>query len=400
MYDNYLASGKTLRLILDPTTGEFVQDEEQPADLNTFALQNPQGVGQPQVAERTLADLSRSVGRAGNVSSRYVDGGMPNPDYIPAYERGGQEDASVKRIVGTPAPSMMGDTKSTIDSLMAKVAAMSQPGYQEAHPDMAYSSREYRQGVPDIQTRPEYKQLMALLGVQNAKRTAFGEDTKTKTPEQIGQEEASKIAARDAAIAKRAETPGTVEYKRIQDQLATERKIAAKQESEQLKLDNAKIGAIANLDTLGKAVGDVINAPNLKSATGWFDNMTANWMSMSPDQKTNARAYIKQLQNVSQVVGLQDLRKAGVAPGSITEREWPKFQAMVGTIDPDLSDDEFMKQMQLIQNFVTTAKSEIGPAPDRKSPGQKADWIARAKAKNPTMSGAAIEAEYLKKFGK
>ena len=32
------------------------------------------------------------------------------------------------------------------------------------------------------------------------------------------------------------------------------------------------------------------------------------------------------------------------------------------------------------------------------SPAHKTDWLARAKAKNPGMSGAALEAEYLKKF--
>jgi hypothetical protein len=62
--------------------------------------------------------------------------------------------------------------------------------------------------------------------------------------------------------------------------------------------------------------------------------------------------------------------------------------------------------MKGIQNFVNTAREEVGPVPDggaAAAPGgqpHKADWIARAKAKNPGMSGAAIEAEYLKKFRK
>jgi hypothetical protein len=72
---------------------------------------------------------------------------------------------------------------------------------------------------------------------------------------------------------------------------------------------------------------------------------------------------------------------------------------MLGTVDPDLSDNEFLRQMSYIKDYVKTAREEVGGTTQAPN-SSKADWIARAKAKNPGMSGAAIEAEYLKKFGK
>lgn len=180
-----------------------------------------------------------------------------------------------------------------------------------------------------------------------------------------------------------ANQPGSMAYKRIQDEKLAKQKIEDKKAEDVKKATDAKDYAINQLSALDKAVQDVIKAPGLSSATGWFDNMTANWMSLSPSAKADARAYIKQLQDVSQVVGLSDLRQAGIAPGSITEREWPKFQAMLGNINPDLSDEEFAKQMQYIAKTVRTAKRELnGEVGKQKLTQEDADAMTWA-MKNP-----------------
>jgi hypothetical protein len=60
----------------------------------------------------------------------------------------------------------------------------------------------------------------------------------------------------------------------------------------------------------------------------------------------NIDSAIANLQSKAQMYGLTNLRQSGVAPGSITEKEWPKFGAMLANVDPALGEAAFVKQLQ------------------------------------------------------
>jgi hypothetical protein len=153
-----------------------------------------------------------------------------------------------KVIQGLPQQQQSGgDIDSQINALMSQVTAMMKPGYREKHPDAAYSSREYRGGVPDIQNRPEYQNLVQLLQLKKTQAGAMG--TPVKTPEMIGQEEAAKQMAKDDALGRRASIPGTPEYTRVQKEKAQKESVLAAQE-------NTKVAINSKLDNLLGPVGE------------------------------------------------------------------------------------------------------------------------------------------------
>ena len=248
----------------------------------------------------------------------------------------------------------------------------SQQGISSGMPALDYSSAPVEMGgVKGYRAKGDpftvYMQdgtKLSLVTDQKATRERRKEDLAlyNQTPQAAYDKRIMELKAEEIA----ANQPGTQAYKRIQEEKAARRKEEAIVAKEGKETTDAKNYVLNQMKVLDKSVEDVITSPGVDSATGWWDNMTANWMSLTPSDKVNARAYIKQLQEVSQVVGLSELRKAGIAPGSITEREWPKFQAMLGNINPDLSDDEFMKQMTYISGITKTARSELG---DRSSFG-------------------------------
>ena len=146
--------------------------------------------------------------------------------------------------------------------------------------------------------------------------------------------------------------------------------------------DKKKKSAAANLTksnafhekTLGRlegAIGDVLGIPRdakgnvdraalenalgqgkdqsvkrIAPAVGPWDSSTPWWTSTTPSAKNDVRSAVTRLKELAQTGGLQELKAAGISPGSITEREWPKFQAMLANLDTSQSEEQLMGQLQ------------------------------------------------------
>lgn len=109
-------------------------------------------------------------------------------------------------------------------------------------------------------------------------------------------------------------------------------------------------------DRLEQVVNDIQGSP-INAAVGWFDSIVPNWASMTPNDKADVRSKIINLQELLQTKGLQDLRASGVAPGSVTEKEWGKFAAMVGNIDPTQSEDKFKQELVRVKQQIETERA-------------------------------------------
>ncbi len=106
-------------------------------------------------------------------------------------------------------------------------------------------------------------------------------------------------------------------------------------------------------------VSAVEKSPGLSSAVGFWDAATPAIMSgWNAQDKATARAYITNLQEYLQTKGLADLRASGVAPGSITEKEWSKFATMVGNIDPTMDEKSFQKELNNLKTYAANARAE------------------------------------------
>ena len=118
-----------------------------------------------------------------------------------------------------------------------------------------------------------------------------------------------------------------------------------KQDAARQKAIDAESGYLKAAQHLEGIINELQGTPNLNAATGAVGGRTPFFFSLTPNDKSTAQSRIKNLQEFLQTKGLEDLRRAGVAPGSVTEREWSKFAARAGNIDPNLSDDEFNKEI-------------------------------------------------------
>jgi hypothetical protein len=126
---------------------------------------------------------------------------------------------------------------------------------------------------------------------------------------------------------------------------------------------------------------------------------------------------IDSLKQSMKQVGLEMMRQGG-SIGQMTQAEWPIVERQIESLSPTLTEDEARNVLGQIKGKLGSIaarskdiyRTEWADSPFYKEisagkpsaggPEHKSDWIARAKEKNPGMSGAAIEAEYLKKFGR
>jgi hypothetical protein len=63
------------------------------------------------------------------------------------------------------------------------------------------------------------------------------------------------------------------------------------------------------------------------------------------------------LKEIAQKTGVVQLRAAGVAPGPITEREWPKFERAVGNLDLSQSEESLVKQLGDVYKYLNNVAS-------------------------------------------
>lgn len=131
---------------------------------------------------------------------------------------------------------------------------------------------------------------------------------------------------------------------------------------------DAKFTEIENAmaDTLGiqrEELNSFVNsrpketANRLEETTGFLQGASPAWMQ--GQKQVDIRSHLERLKSLGQTMGLADLRAAGVAPGSVTEREWPKFQADLANIDTTLSGQALANQYKRIIDKMAKFREEM-----------------------------------------
>lgn len=206
------------------------------------------------------------------------------------------------------------------------------------------SSLEERAAEADI----SYKNAQTLKLTQGKEETTY-------------EKELAKIRAQETA----AKTPGTMEYKRDQELNDKRAKVSKMADSTKRYADDTAASmerAIADIlgttpDKLPEMLGQNTGAAQgaVSNAVG---NLDARWPNVLKFQDTrNTSSAIESLKSKAQMFGLSELRKSGVAPGSITEKEWPKFESLLANIDPTLGEEAFVKQLADIYQQVKSGRN-------------------------------------------
>lgn len=230
---------------------------------------------------------------------------------------------------------------------------------QRAMENQAWAMQAPR-GMEGVQQFALQQALTAPQREEEARQRA--EDRKEE--QAIRLEQATQLA-KDRNALLQAQMEGTNAYR--QGMLDVQRQgLDIKKDAAQTKIDaatekkNAQQDAyVGSLNRLEEIVNDLKATPNLSAALGAVEGRLPALVAFSPQQKSNAVSKIKNLQEYLQTKGLEDLRRAGVAPGSVTEKEWSKFAARAGNIDPTLSEKEFDRELNNLLRDVAAAREKI-----------------------------------------
>lgn len=111
--------------------------------------------------------------------------------------------------------------------------------------------------------------------------------------------------------------------------------------------------AIAPFNRASELLAQIKDDPNTEDVVGgiegseWYPNTIG-------DDNASAWARIKNLQDLTQNIGLEQLRSAGVAPGSVTEKEWPKFAARVANLATRQGESDFLAEVKRLETDINS----------------------------------------------
>ncbi len=206
-----------------------------------------------------------------------------------------------------------------------------------------------------------------------------------------------------------------------------------KQYQELMDRMNKFNSAIKGFEEYQTQISTLSDHPGREAATGFSSIVNPVVRQFAPG--TDQATFLNELKTFTSQAFLSNIDKLR-GTGPLSNMEGEKLQAAVGNLDPSSDEATFVKNLNLVkQKFanlqeiatkeamqaamdlkrpdysgVTRAeKPPAAPPPTAPaapatgtgpgSPAHKADWMARAKQKNPNMSGAALEAKYLERFG-
>jgi hypothetical protein len=111
------------------------------------------------------------------------------------------------------------------------------------------------------------------------------------------------------------------------------------------------------LQAMKAQIAEIKKDPNTVDVVGVYEGGTNDekWRlnPFTAQGNSTAASRIENLRNVAQSIGLNLTRQGGVAPGSITEREWPKFEAFVANLDTKQGEKAFFKQLTQAEMMAT-----------------------------------------------
>lgn len=192
---------------------------------------------------------------------------------------------------------------------------------------------------------------------------------------------------------------------KIQQQGADTRAVEAQTRADaaKAKQDEAKAKTVEkqnmvkdSLDRFKSMAEDIKTHPGTDAATGQVQGSWNRYVpvSMNPLQRSEAITKIEALGEYLQSKGLLDLKSMGVSPGSVTEKEWPKFAVRVANLKREQSTESFRKELDGLIADIDKQMARIdngsfgkdlgggAPAPTRTAPDAA---IAAVKA-NPALA--------------
>lgn len=315
-------------------------------------------------------------------------------------QRAVQRDGSTIELI--KRPGIDGAGRQTMKTEVRRMVpdALNPMKKAEADYNLKLAQTKAAQGkTPEEEARSE---RLKILAREQAEREA----SQVRSPEQRQASAAARLGIKLKPGERIDETTGQVTAAQGSGEWNKQQKevLAAKEQRDQFVSHTDQM--LKNIDLLIGKEGTPQDHPGLRGSTGMID---ARLPGFTSDQ-TNAQVLQKALLAKAAVSGLQDIRRSGTAPGSITEKEWPIFQALNDVLDPLQSEGAYRQSLldararlqgakeNVNRNYTTVAGKYSGAGNAQAAPMndmQKQESIFNARKmiqKNPA-NAAAIRAK-------
>lgn len=427
---NWLPMGDAMAgPMADPTTPQpsYTPMPENPYENEARRLQNYGGDAQPYLEQtvetpmidalpeqnKRLADLLKGSDTTGNWSVNEdgrrqltMTGGKDNRE----FQSLGKYATPQEFLRADPVtfakvnPNLVGQIKpeSEDEALRARnrkeiLQQMDTPVYgPDGRMDEAATFKR-RQAIYDFFKNEETQKInqgKTLAETRRADAEARKERAPVRDPLDLieAREEAkTKGAAERAKIA--AKQPGTPEYNRIQA-------AGVKQTNARKSMDMFDRHAEAYIKNINDLIGDdevddkgsksTKEHKGLQGAIGNIDSKL--WDGLTFEEQVNARRLGEGLLNKASVKGLTEVREAGTAPGSITEKEWPIFQTQEEILAMSQTEGQYRKNLRAQRQLIREAQKRVKANWEEAQANFKGSDAAPADAAPTGGSGAAAQA--------
>lgn len=249
---------------------------------------------------------------------------------------------------------------------LARPEAQSNPGKQAVDEGLRPGTPEFAARVLQL-TMPEPKQprMVEQGGIQywaegpNAGKPVIGGAAAQSSPiEQFTKRFGAVPANMTPEIRDGAITGGLVPMVGSEKDPAVIEQARVAKLKEDMPAARSKFLAVTQpLQAMKKQIAEIRKDPNTRDVVGAWEGGTNDekWRinPFTAQGNSTAASRIENLRNVAQSIGLNLTRQGGVAPGSITEREWPKFEAFVANLDTKQGEKAFFKQLDQAEMMAT-----------------------------------------------
>jgi hypothetical protein len=214
--------------------------------------------------------------------------------------------------------------------------------------------------------KAQYEGQMAQLKFEKAKREAMGQSKVEKTPEMIGQEEAAKLMARDAALARRASIPGTPEYSRVQKENAQKESVLAANENRKVSINSKLDNLLGPVGEDGKRAGGAFD--DAMNKIGFFSTgLTGQVLGLAGGTDAyDLEQALEPIRSNLTVETINEMKKqsptGATGLGQIAIKELEMLQGAIRSLKKEQSQDQLRKNMAQVRTHLQNWEKTVQQA--------------------------------------
>jgi hypothetical protein len=114
------------------------------------------------------------------------------------------------------------------------------------------------------------------------------------------------------------------------------------------------------ISAIDQLIGQDETKPKPMQGLDYALGLSSYWMPATGGSAANADAIIQSLKSQLSTQAMQEMRdasKTGGAVGNVTEKEWPRLESLIGTLNQRQTPEQFIKQLNIVRSEARKIKA-------------------------------------------